>query len=286
MRIYIKRMAMLLCICVFMMANAHFSLADDLTMLEAFFSVQEGYSGYREVPGMGEMRYYAQNDPLWGALCYEKNDVSSRRPFRDSGCCPTALAMVIFNKVEEEKLSLISTAVKYDFSLCSCSLNKIRCNKNHERYYITSQRDYNRFLPLIFGDYATGNNLNGTYSRNQSPGTSSGFMGEIAEIYGLTMRTTADIKEAFLALDEGNGVIALAAAGGAFTDTGHYVMLAHYDEQKLYILDPLYRTKYKTRNSKKLEIIQPGCVALTHENIKYAQLTRFYIFTPKEQVVH
>lgn len=283
MRIFVKRMAVLICMCILLMGNAHLSIADDLTAVEAFFTAPEGYSGYIFVPGIGERRYYAQNDPLWGALCYEKSSVPSRRPFRDSGCSPTALAMIIAQMIDEAELPLIDSAVKNDFSLCTCSLNKIRCIHNHDRYYLTSLRDYRRFLPLIFGDYAAGNNLNGTYSRNQSPGTSSEYMKEVAQIYGLDMSMTTNKEEAFSALNNENmGVIALAAAGGCFTNNGHYVVLTHYDDEKLYVLDPLYRTQYKTHNSKKLEIIQPGCVALTHENIRYAQFVRYYIFSKND----
>ena len=85
MRVSVKKWALLLCVCVFLAGNAHLSLADDLTRMEAFFTQAEGYSGMIQVPGRGLMRYYAQNDPLWRELTYESGSSSTRRPFRDSG---------------------------------------------------------------------------------------------------------------------------------------------------------------------------------------------------------
>lgn len=281
MRISLKKIAMLGCICVFLMGNAHLSFADGLTLVEAYFAQGEGYSGLVNIPGKGQMRYYAQNDPLWAALCYEKSGTQKRRPFRDSGCGPTAFAMVFAELIPQEELPQLCSYAKQMFSLCPCSLNKSRCNKNHDRYIITSERDYIRFLPLIFGDYATGNNLSSTYSRSSAPGTQSEFMEEISLSFGIEMVLSYDLQDALAALENGASVIALAAAGGSFTDSGHYVKFAHADDERLYILDPLYREEYKTKNGRKIEIVQPGLVALKYENIRYALFSKFYIFSRK-----
>ena len=275
-------MALLFCMCVLLMENAHVCFADNLTLMEAYFTNPEGYSGMVEVPGKGMMRYYAQNDPLWGALCYEKEDVQGRRPFRDSGCCPTAAAMAVAALVPTEELSRVSGYAKKPFSLCSCSLNQGKCNRRHSRYYLTSDRDFERFLPLVFGAYAAGNNMNGTYSRSIIIGTSTSFLKEIAAIYGLRLRVTDNYSEAVDAMKRGAAVMAHSGKGGCFTDTGHYIFLAHIDDERLYILDPLCREVYKTNQAKKLEIIQPGLVALTHENVRAAQLTSFLIFEKAE----
>lgn len=266
-------------LCVFLMGNAHICFADNLTLAEAFFTRPESVSGMIDVPGKGPMRYYAQNDALWGALVYEQGDVSSSRPFRDSGCGPTATAMAIAALVPESGLRRISDYAVTPYALCECSVNNARCNHRHGRYLLTSDRDYARFLPLIFADFATGNNTFGVYSRGAAIGTSSGFIKSVAAAYGLDYRYIADYDEAVDALKSGSAVVAAASRGGAFTNTGHYVFLAHMDEEKLYILDPLCRTEYKTTGGNKLEIIQPGLVALTHENVRAAQLNGFHIFT-------
>lgn len=283
MRVFMLRRTMLFCICVFLIGNAHFALADSETEVEAFFAAPAGYSRLIDVPGKGPMRYYAQNDPLWGALCYEKHDVlSSRRPFRDSGCSPSSFAMAISELVPDDDLSHLASGAKRPFTLCPCSLNKSRCNKGHTRYYVTSTRDYVRFLPLLLGDYATGNNTEGVYSRAVSPGTNSVYLKYVAALYGLRTYTTTDLNEALAAIEQGHAVMALASAGGSFTDSGHYVLLASYVQDKLYVLDPLYRTVYKTKNASALEMIEPGLVAMTRENIRYAQFTNFYILQAAE----
>jgi len=277
MRVFLKGLS-LLCMCAVLMGSAHLSFADEYLQVEARFTEREGYSGIKQVPGMGEMRYYAQNDPLWALLCYEKNNVPKRRPFRDSGCNPTALAMAIAYLVPEDEIPAISSIAKKNFSLCACSLNKIRCIQGHTRYEITSQRDYIRFLPLLLGDYATGNNIYNRYSRGEGAGTGTEYFKEISALYGLKMSTAVQLIDAVYAMDQGAAVIAMAAAGGAFTDTGHYVMLAGKDEDRLYILDPLCRSEYKTKHGSSIEIIEPGLVAIRDENIGHAFFSSFYIF--------
>ncbi len=270
---------MLLCMCVFLAVSAHASFADEMTLTEAFFTRPEQYSGLVEVPGKGKMRYYAQNDPLWGGLAYERAETPSARPFRDGGCGPTAGAMAVANLLPEEELSRIAAAARQEYSLCPCSLNKGKCNHHHARYVLTSQRDFVRFLPLVFGDFATGNNQSGVHSRGESQGTGTGFLYEIAKVYGVTITATADYNEAIQALLNGDTVIGHASRGGALTNTGHYLLLAHIDTERLYILDPLCRTDYAGyAEGKKVEIIQPGLIAFTHENVKVANMGMFMIF--------
>ena len=278
MRDFLIRITLLLACCVFVCGNAHVSFADDVTLMEAYFAQDEGYSGWIEVPDKGKMRYYAQNDPLWGALTYERGDTESRRPFRDSGCSPSAAAMAVAALIPEEELSVIGNYAKRPYSLCSCSLNKERCNKRHSRYLLTSDRDFSRFLPLVFGDFATGNNTFGVYSRSVAAGTGTGYLHQICQIYGLKLTFTYQYSEALAAMDEGKAVAALAGSGGAFTDTGHYVFLAHHDEERLYVLDPLRREVYKTNGGNKLEIIEPGLVSLLHNQISAARFSNFLIF--------
>ena len=275
----VRMAGMLLCMCAILAAGAHASFADDMTLTEAYFTQPETYSGMVEVPGRGMMRYYAQNDPLWGALTYERPEGTAARPFRDGGCGPTAGAMAVANLLPEEELPRIAAAAKKEYSLCPCSLNKAKCNHYHARYVLTSQRDFARFLPLVFGDFATGNNTADVHSRSDAKGTATGFLYEIARIYGLTLRATANYDEAIRALLNGDTVVAHASKGGALTNAGHYVLLAHFDSQRLYILDPLWRTDYSGyAGGKKIEILQPGLIALTHENVSAAYIGAYLIF--------
>ena len=283
MRVFLRRLALLLGVCVLLLGNAHVSFADDLTLIEAFFTRPEQYSGWIDVPGKGSVRYYAQNDPLWGALTYEREGTSQRRPFRDSGCGPTAAAMAVAALIPAEELSRVAAFAKRDYSLCPCSLNRERCNRAHARYVLTSERDFDRFLPLVFGDFATGNNTFGTCSRGEAQGTATGFLWDIAKVYGLDMRIVSDFGQALEALRSGSAVIATAGKSGAFTNTGHYVFLASADDERLYVLDPLRREEYKTNQGKKLEILQPGLVALTYENVPAAAFGNFIIMDRKAE---
>jgi len=282
MRVFLRGIAALICMGVFLVGSTHVCFADNMTETEMFFSNAEAYSGLIDVPGRGLMRYYAQNDPLWADLVYEKGDVSTHRPFRDSACGPTAGAMAVASLVPEDELDKIADYALRPYSLCPCSLNKAKCEGHHARYVLTSKRDFVRFLPLVFGDFATGNNTFGVFSRGITLGTNSSFLYQIAQVYGLTLTATADYRQALKALKNGDAVIATAGRGGAFTNTGHYVFLASVDEEKLYILDPLCRDAYSTRQGRKVEIIHPGLVALTHQNVSAAALGGFLIFHKAE----
>ncbi|MBR5109396.1 MAG: hypothetical protein IK099_04305 [Clostridia bacterium] len=280
MRVYLLRVAACICLCVFLMGYAQVSFADDLTYTEAYFSQKEGYSGVIQVPGKGAMRYYAQNDPLWSDMAYEQGETQSRRPFGDGGCGPTAGAMAIANLVPEGELGKIALYAKKEYAICPCSITKEKCiHTYHARYVLTSQRDFTRFLPLVLGDFAIGNNTFGVSGRGADKGTNSGFLYQVAQVYGLNVMATTDKNTAFQALKNGCTVVGHAARGGAFTNTGHYVLIAHTDDEKVYVLDPLARDFYKTNQSKILEIIQPGLVAIKHSDYAATGIGSYMIFS-------
>lgn len=281
MRTFLKLTCWML-ICVLLFGSAHFALADQMLDVEREFAKQESHSGLVDIPGMDEpVRYYAQNDELWQHLVYERKESKKRRPFRDSGCGPTAFAMALNALVDNDQLVLLGEYAKRPYSLCTCSLNDALCDRHSARYEITSVRDYVRFLPLILGDFAAGNNIFGVYSRSETvAGTSTGYIDKVCEIFDLEYRFTYDYQEAVAALkDEHASVFALAGNGGCFTTVGHYVYLAHADDQFLYVLDPLARENYKTNHASKLNIITPGLVSLRHEDVTFAQFSNFIIIT-------
>ncbi|MBR2055140.1 MAG: hypothetical protein IJ968_09685 [Clostridia bacterium] len=280
MRISLKRTCCML-LCIVLWGNALFACADQYLDSERYFAGKESVSGYIQVPGVDEpMRYYAQNDTLWGELIYEKKGVEKARPFHDSGCGPSALAIAIKKLVSNDDLPLISSYASSPYSLCECAINKGLCSRHKGRYVITSQRDYERFLPLIMADFACGNNTFGVYSRSAAQGTSVGYIPKVCQVYGLEYSITQSFDEAMAALGNKNqAVIALAGSGGCFTNTGHYVFMAHADEEKLYILDPLCRTVYKTNNAAKLTILQPGLVTLDYKDVWSARFSNYIIIT-------
>lgn len=274
-------------LCMLLWGNAFFACADQYLDTERYFSAPESVSGLVTVPGKNEpMRYYAQNDALWQDLIYEKKDVKKVRPFRDSGCSPSALAMALNKLVQEEDLPLIGEYALTPYSLCTCSINKGACARHSGRYMITSLRDYVRFLPLILADFACGNNTFGVYSRSAAQGTATAYVDKVCEVYGIEVSFTANAEEAMAAiLNDNQAVIALAGSGGCFTNNGHYVFLANADEENIYILDSLCREVYNTNHADKLTIIQPGVVALRKQDIRFAKFSNYIILTDYSKAV-
>lgn len=280
MRVAIRMAAAALCICFLLIGGAHFCFADELTDIEAFFADAETFSGLVDVPGKGLTRYYAQNDGLWGKLIYEAPYVDRHRSFRDSGCCPAAVAMAVAELIPEERLREISAYANTPYSLCSCSLNAGHCVSNHPRYFLTSDRDFVRFLPLVIGDVATGNNIWRYQGRSSNVGTATGFIKAVAQAYGLEYVFVNSFEEVKAAISrEDQAVVALAGHGGCFTDTGHYIFLPAVDENNLYVLDPLCRTEYRTTKGNRVHILQPGLVYVELSDLKYVLFSNFIIFT-------
>lgn len=283
MRISIKRTCCFMLVCMMVWGSAHFALADQYMAQEMVFAHAESLSGMVEVPGLDEpIRYYAQNDALWTDLVYERLNSSKRRPFRDSGCSPSSLAMAIARLVPEEELIKISEYCKYPYSLCECSINEKACRRHSGRYYLTTERDYVRFLPLVLADFATGNNTWGVCSRSDNSGTGTGYIGKVCQVYGLEYCFSTNYQDAIDAVNtEGCAVFALASGGGCFTNEGHYIYFAHADEEKLYVLDPLARSTYEHCNrGSYLDILQPGLVTIYHES-KFAALYSNYVIIYK-----
>ena len=185
------------------------------------------------------MFYYAQNDSLWKTLVYETRESQKSRPFGDGGCAPSAVGMAIANMVSGDELDKVQAYAKIPYSICPCSVNRYKCRNDHARYLLTSVRDFERFLPLVFADFAAGNNTLGVTSRSEDKGTSTGFVHHLASVYGLSVSITTDYRLAVEAVKNGRSVVAHSRAGSVFTNTGHYVFLASADDERMYVLDPL-----------------------------------------------
>ena len=255
--------------------------AEDESFAERYFAAPPSYNTEIELPDGKKIAYYAQNDLLWGDLIYEKRGSGKHRPFRDSGCAPSALAMALRRVVKDEELIRLSEYAKRDFSLCECSLNEERCTKSHARYYITSVKDYVRFLPLVLGDFACGNNTFGIVSRDDGTGTGTAFYKAVAGIFGLEMTVTENAAEAANAANAGLGVVLFAGAGGTFTNTGHYMLLAGADSDYYYYLDPLCRTSYRQWDSHNyVNILDLGLLSVKKSNLHYTNIYSYIIFSP------
>lgn len=259
---------------------------ESVSVMKMEMDALEGTSHTVNVPGRGEMQYYAQNDPVWAKMRYEARGSNQARPFGQGGCGPTSMAMAIANLVPEQSLGGISAYAKMEsgFTFCTCSVNQYFCNHKHAQYKLETPAEFKRYLPVAIASFATGNNIWGEASRNESGGTSTAFMKRVTEAYGLYFTLTKDRELALSALEDGAMVI--ASTGGAsspFTGGGHYLTLASVYEGGLYILDPYLKADYsKTDKRHLLTQVEPGLLKASLEDIDELLLYTFYIVDTKE----
>lgn len=258
---------------------------ESVSVMKMEMDALEGTSRTVNVPGRGEMQYYAQNDPVWAAMRYEARKSKQARPFGQGGCGPTSMAMAIANLVPEESLGGISAYARVEngYTFCTCSVNQYFCNHRHAQYKLETPAEFRRYLPLAIASFATGNNIWGETSRGDGGGTNTAFMKRVTEAYGLYFTLTKDRELALSALADGAMVI--ASTGGKaspFTGGGHYLTLAGIYEGSLYILDPYLKADYgKTDRRHLITQIEPGVLRVSMEDLDELLLYTFYIVDRK-----
>ncbi|MBQ4075038.1 MAG: hypothetical protein IJD39_07545 [Clostridia bacterium] len=227
-------------------------------------------SGYREAPGVGTFRYYAQNDPTWGQMEFYFPHLKNNHPsFSGAGCVPTATANLIANMVDRNQLpSLSGISWKGDgFYICPCSMNRYECDHTHSRFRITTAQDFDKYLCLVIGSYYSGNNKD----QNYSCGTLYMF-GKLMKHFGLRYEYNVTIQKAARAVEK-EGAMAVFMVGGdgnVFTSSGHALTLCAATDDTLYILDSFARTQdeYKNNHKQMLRVIEPGMVAFDRNRIE------------------
>lgn len=240
--------------------------------------------------GAGPFQYYAQNDPIWEHAAYEGFGTKTpRRPFGDGGCNPTALAMVIATLLPPEDLPNILTFnnPKRVFKLCEHSVNEYFCRDKtpgHTQSVLETPEDFLMALPLVFGNYATGNTPTMQRYRvmaENNGGTSSTMLEPLATAYGLTFGTTRSLEEAMDAIDDGAMVIALCSGiNQPFSGTnGHYVVVASYDADYIYVLDPYLRDVYAKDKKHVIEPVEAGIKKIRIENVPDLLIGYYNIFS-------
>lgn len=239
------------------------------------------YSRVIDVPGVGPWPYYAQNDPLWGDSIYEPVKSKNWRVFRWAGCGPTAAAIAISRHVAPEKLNaLLEYKSPYadGYSFCPCSINGYRCDRTHELSTLVSAEDFESHLPVALAIFAAGNNTGRTKFRSEASGTSISFFKAIAEAYQLEYAGSRHWEDAVSALKEGYSIITTVNKG-AFTTDSHYLILAHVDDEWIYVLDPYMRESYAEMDTKGLlEIVEPGLVRAKASDLSRLGFSGYYMF--------
>lgn len=237
------------------------------------------YSRYINVPGYGEWYYYAQNDPEWDQAFYESYNCKLYRRFGDSGCGPTSLAIALNKQLTPEELTsllALKSPKQQGFGYCPCSINGFHCYAKHERTYIETPEDFLYNLPRVIGSYAAGNNKTRHLYRNDFSGTSSHLFRDVAEAYSLYYTHTSDWDEAYAALQDGYSIIT-SVTKGVFTPSSHYLVIAHADEEYIYLLDPWMREAYDGTNAYRFEVLEPGLVRAKTADFIHLGLYGFFM---------
>lgn len=245
----------------------------------------ESISKMVHVPGRGEMRYYAQNDPLWERMRYEASDSGKARPFGQGGCAPASVAMALANIGTDQQLErLLSFSRKENgFTFCPCSVNQFFCNGKHLQYKIETVQEMRRYLPVVVASFASGNNPWNQKYRSKRMGTEPSFVEKIAEICGFDFSASYSLADALDTLAAGGiAVVTSSENDSPFTGAGHYLVLAHADEEYLYFLDPLLKEDYsQTDIWGVLTVPEPGVVRAARADSKKLNLFAYYLFRPR-----
>ena len=243
--------------------------------------------------GAGPFQYYAQNDPIWQRTLYEANGSGSLRIFGDGGCNPTSLAIVISSLVPTKHLQLLSLQAKegHPYALCSCSVSGTNCvvhsaDPAAALSMLVTGQDFHAVLPLAFADYALGNNQDNRQYRVRSSseggngGTSSAMFQPIADVFGLSYRSTRNLNELFESLDRGGMAIALCNGNSQIFSgaNGHYIVVCSYDDEYVYILDPFIRDEYKKDRFKVIEPVEPGVKKIRRSNLSRTGISSYSLF--------
>ncbi|MBQ8537508.1 MAG: C39 family peptidase [Clostridia bacterium] len=279
-------MKRLLCLCLILCLIYGLCQGEASLTQKEFFDNRESVSYMVDVPHRGLMRYYAQNDPLYETVKYENRKRNKYRKFATGACVPTSLAMVLANLVPMEDLPKIGEATYQNRGVrfCQCSCGPFHCNGQHEQYQLTTAQEYYRYLPMVTGGYACGNGPSGTVFRRNVGGTSTSLIKTLCLFYGLTYEDRVTLQEALEGIRQG-GIVIVSTGGRAtpFANGGHYMVLASYDDEYLYIMDPMLKESYgKTDKEELLEIISPGLVRARREDLKKLYLTSFTLISSPE----
>lgn len=235
-----------------------------------------------DVPGRGNVYYYAQNDPIWKERIYSHRRLGHRKTFGEGGCVPTAFSIVLRNLVPLHDLPAMNRLTNRGYFITDTSLSPSLITSKAKRIYLTSQEDYQLYLPLIIGAYAAGNNPSNHLYIKEKGGTNHDFYRTLSAFFGLSLRSTPNLEVALKALDTDGFVI--TSSGGKFspfTPSGHFFVLVSYDKEYVYFLDPYLRTTYEYDKKGILEVVGTGLSRFKLQDVKKVALNRFFVFHSK-----
>lgn len=250
---------------------------------------RESVSGYVSAGKDGTWMSYGQNDPLWDRMIFEVPNSSRRRPFGDGGCGPTSVAMAIANLVPKEELprlrSVASNPLGYVF--CPCCIGESWCDLGHVPYQLNTADEFLRYFPVAVADFAMGNNVFGVQGRRDSFGTNMSYLEAICSVYGISVTGTKDLDETvnFLRRDNTAAIVCTTGRYSPFTDSSHFLVLAHATDSHVYVLDPLRRESYAGVDHYEIvDLITPGLARVGLEHLDKCRFYTIYLleYTPEK----
>jgi len=246
--------------------------------MRTFFDNRETVCGYINVPGRGDMYYYAQNDPSWDPVRYNFiNEMRRGCTMGSAGCGATAFAILLRAVIPEEEL-LKMEMLSYNeqgYPFCICSNMPKYCTGVHERLKPETAEDFARFLPIIVSSFIGGN--------NQSRQAGNVLCRTLLSKLEIPYESTSKMDVALDALKKGAVIFSnTGTKASPFTKSGHYITLVSCYDGYIYIFDPYIRENYEAFDSKHvLEVIQPGFVRIEEEHMKKLCISGYTIVYPK-----
>ncbi len=257
-------------------ALAGVGYADYLTSRAIQEQEKTNNNRWMEIPGRGKMLYYAQTNPFWASMRYEEEGSRSFRRFGDAGCCPTSAAIVFANLLSVENLGLIKNYASKKaggYGISTGIMNPLNMPRSSGIFWINAAEDFQKYLPLVFGQYAAGNNATRTSWRAKprehevsTGGTGNGFVLRLADLYGLHVtKFPGKGNRDWIPYVEAGG-ICLALANSQWqpfvNGKGHYVAIVGVDKDYLYVMDPQDKKQeaYDRDRNHVLDVMETGLI--------------------------
>lgn len=236
------------------------------------------YSRLVDIPGIGTMMYYAQNDPVWGQMQYGRNGNDRPMYMKSAACGPTAVAMAIAAQLSDgglDVLTQIARKAESGFKFCPCGLNAYSHSGDHEVIQLTTDEELLTYLPTVIASFADGNNRR-CHKYCNPGGTSPSLLDGVATACGMEYRGVHSWDSAVEAIEEGYSVLT-SVKNGPFTSGSHFLFIAGVADGYVYVLDPLMRTEYPNDKHRILQILEPGVVRAQVKHLSHLGFAGYYM---------
>ena len=221
---------------------------------------------------------YAQNSPEWARM---QTMVDEDLYFGDAACMVTSLANVLVNTVPYYNLSRILEVTKgpirVDTRSCVAARPGVR---QEDRFTITEDVDFIRYLPLVINNYASGNNIHHVSNPHLM-----GFFPKLLEHYETAWQGKITMEDAITALEADIGAMVIVSSGGqnsVMTANGHFFVAVGARDKYMYFLDSYEREKYPLDQRHIIEVLEPGVIRVKYENLHRLPIMYKYLIYKDE----